>query len=67
MGCQFNAGEYEKYKANRLEEQEEISKVTEEDLKENASSRTRSKMQKIYNWIVTLKERVINKNDSKRL
>ena len=67
MGCQFNAGEYEKYKANRLEEQEEISKVTEEDLKENASSRTRSKMQEIYNWIVTLKERVINKNDSKRL
>ena len=67
MGCQFNAGEYEKYKANRLEEKEKISKVTEEDLKENASSRTRSKMQKIYNWIVTLKERVINKNDSKRL
>ena len=67
MGCQFNAGEYEKYKANRLEEKEKISKVTEEDLKENASSRTRSKMQEIYNWIVTLKERVINKNDSKRL
>lgn len=67
MGCQFNAGEYEKYKANRLEEKEKISKVTEEDLKDNASSRTRSKMQEIYNWIVTLKERVINKNDSKRL
>ena len=67
MGCQFNAGEYEKYKANRLEEKEEISKITEEDLKENASSRTRSKIQEIYNWIVTLKERVINKNDSKRL
>lgn len=67
MGCQFNAGEYEKYKANRLEKQEEISKVTEEDLKENASSRTRSKIQEIYNWIVTLKERIINKNDSKRL
>ena len=67
MGCQFNAGEYEKYKANRLEEKEKISKITEEDLKENASSRTRSKMQEIYNWIVTLKERVINKNDSKRL
>ena len=67
MGCQFNAGEYEKYKANRLEEKEKISKVTEEDLKENASSRTRSKMQEIYNWIVTLKERIINKNDSKRL
>lgn len=67
MGCQFNAGEYEKYKANRLEEKEKISKVTEEDLKENASSRTRSKMQEIYNWILTLKERVINKNDSKRL
>lgn len=67
MGCQFNAGEYEKYKANRLENKEEISKITEEDLKENASSRTRSKMQEIYNWIVTLKERIINKNDSKRL
>lgn len=67
MGCQFNAGEYEKYKANRLEEKEEISKVTEEDLKENASSRTISKIQEMYNWIVTLKERVINKNDSKRL
>ena len=67
MGCQFNAEEYEKYKANRLEKKEEISKITEEDLKENASSRTRSKMQEIYNWIVTLKERVINKNDSKRL
>ena len=67
MGCQFNVGEYEKYKANRLEEKEKISKITEEDLKENASSRTRSKMQEIYNWIVTLKERVINKNDSKRL
>lgn len=67
MGCQFNAGEYEKYKANRLEEKEKISKITEEDLKDNASSRTRSKMQEIYNWIVTLKERVINKNDSKRL
>ena len=67
MGCQFNAGEYEKYKANRLEEKEEISKITEEDLKENASSRTRSKIQEMYNWIVTLKERVINKNDSKRL
>lgn len=67
MGCKFEAGEYEKYKANRLEEQEEISKVTEEDLKENASSRTRSKIQEMYNWIVTLKERIINKNDSKRL
>ena len=67
MGCQFNAGEYEKYKANRLEEKEKISKVTEEDLKENASSRTRSKIQEMYNWIVTLKERIINKNDSKRL
>ncbi len=67
MGCQFNAGEYEKYKENILENKEEISKITEEDLKENASSRTRSKMQEIYNWIVTLKERVINKNDSKRL
>ena len=67
MGCQFNAKEYEKYKANRLEEKEEISKITEEDLKENASSRTRSKIQEMYNWIVTLKERVINKNDSKRL
>lgn len=67
MGCQFNAKEYEKYKANRLEEKEEISKITEDDLKENASSRTRSKMQEIYNWIATLKERVINKNDSKRL
>lgn len=67
MGCQFNAEEYEKYKANRLEKKEEISKITEEDLKENASLRTRSKMQEIYNWIVTLKERVINKNDSKRL
>ena len=67
MGCQFNAGEYEKYKANRLEEKEEISKITEEDLKENASSRTRSKIQEMYNWIVTLKERIINKNDSKRL
>ena len=67
MGCQFNAKEYEKYKANRLEEKEEISKITEEDLKENASSRTRSKIQEMYNWIVTLKERIINKNDSKRL
>ena len=67
MGCQFNAEEYEKYKANRLEKKEEISKITEEDLKENASSRTRSKIQEMYNWIVTLKERVINKNDSKRL
>lgn len=67
MGCQFNAEGYEKYKANRLEEKEEISKVTEEDLKENASSRTRSKIQEMYNWIVTLKERIINKNDSKRL
>ena len=67
MGCQFNAKEYEKYKANRLEKKEEISKITEEDLKENASSRTRSKMQEIYNWIATLKERIINKNDIKRL
>ena len=67
MGCQFNAEEYEKYKANRLEKKEEISKITEEDLKENASSRTRSKIQEMYNWIVTLKERVINKNDRKRL
>lgn len=67
MGYKFNPKKYEIYKENRLKEKEKISKITEEDLKKNASSRTRSKMQEIYNWIVTLKERVINKNDIKRL
>ena len=66
-GWQFIPEKYEEYKEKRFKKKEIPFKITLSDLKMNAFSRLKNKMQKMYNWIVNVKERENIKDDSKRL
>lgn len=67
IGCRFLTDKFVEYKKNRVELQEPTYKIASTDLKKNAFSRVKNKMQTMYGWIVMLKEREQDKSDSKKL